>query len=186
MMLEALTLEIGRAVVRFATGKLLTDSQIKSISNNVVGAHIAGWLPTPKEELEAGRRVDAARKHINEASRIILDLQNDLEKQAVQLDELSKEIEEKKKQLADRYKVLAQTNEETFAAFKAEMEQAVRKELIAQANKGKRIRQVAAITVWVITLVVGAALGAYIQFKMDAYMRGNIPALPAPQVQPQK
>ena len=185
MLINPLFLEISRALSRLITGRLLTYEQIKSVSGSIAGNLLDDWLATPKEEIEAGKRVDAARKHITEASRIILDLQSDLEKQAEQLDTISKEIVEKK-QIADKYKLLAQTNEETFLAFKTEMEETVRRELITQADKGKRLRQIAAIIVWVITLVIGAALGAYLQIKMDAYLRGNVPIQLAPQVQSQK
>jgi len=108
--------------------------------------------------------VELLRLHIKEAAEIIVSLQEDLEKQAHQLEALAKEIEEKKK-LADRYSILATTNQESFAAFKAELEETIRKELIAQSEKGKRIRRLASFIVWFITLVMGAALGTYSGFN---------------------
>lgn len=45
--------------------------------------------------------------------------------------------------------------------MRMEMERAIREQLIAQANQGKRMRQVASLIVWLVTLVLGAALGAY-------------------------
>lgn len=41
------------------------------------------------------------------------------------------------------------------------MENALRKELTEQAEKGKRIRQVISFLFWVLTLILGAALGTY-------------------------
>jgi len=114
--------------------------------------------------------VELLRLHIKEAAEIIVSLQEDLEKQAHQLEALAKEIEEKKK-LADRYSILATTNQESFAAFKAELEETIRKELIAQSEKGKRIRRLASFIVWFITLVMGAALGTYLQFRFEPYFK---------------
>ena len=68
-------------------------------------------------------------------------MQEDLEAQDLQLNELLDTIKEKKK-LADRYQTLAGTNKEAFDAFKEEMEEALRKELVEQANKDKLTRQV--------------------------------------------
>jgi hypothetical protein len=41
------------------------------------------------------------------------------------------------------------------------MEEALRNELVAQANKGKRLRQSASFIIWLVTLILGAALGVY-------------------------
>lgn len=172
--IELLWVELLRTLSRIATGKLLTDEQIQSISKNVVGSYFKDWLATPKRELEAERRVKEARRHIAEASQIITSLQNDLETQAKQLDELGREIDEKKS-LANRYAVLAETNQEAFAAFKAEMEEAVRKELVAQAEKGMRTRRVITFIFWLITLTLGAALGAYLEISFEDVFRGDQP-----------
>jgi hypothetical protein len=93
-----------------------------------------------------------------------------VQEQAQQLDQIIRDIEEKKKQ-ADHYAVLAKTNKEAFDAFKAEMEDTLRSELIAQAEKGKRVRQVVSFVIWLITLVLGAALGAYFNPILN-YVRG--------------
>ena len=45
--------------------------------------------------------------------------------------------------------------------FRAELEAVVRAELRAESERGKRIRQVFSFTTWLITLMVGAGLGAY-------------------------
>jgi hypothetical protein len=51
------------------------------------------------------------------------------------------------------------------------MEGILRKELRAEAEKGKLARQVVAVFVWTITLVLGAALGAYF-IPLVTYIRG--------------
>jgi hypothetical protein len=153
-------LDLLRAVVQVLTSRWLTDDQIRTISSNVVGIYFADWLPTPKEEREAAERVKVAQTHIAEASSIIASLRSDLDGQAQQLSQLIADIEEKKR-AAEHYAALAKTNQEAFAPMRVEMEKAIREQLIAQANKGKRMRQVASFIVWLITLVLGAALGAY-------------------------
>ena len=152
--------ELLSTLARTITGKLYTDEQIKTITSGAIGKYFAEFFPTPKDELAAQERVDSARKHISAASSIIRDMQEDLEAQDRKLGESLKEVEQKKR-LADRYQALANTNREAFEAFRAEMEEALRKELQEQAEKGKRIRQAVVVILWVVTLVVGAALGTY-------------------------
>ena len=87
-------------------------------------------------------------------------MQSDLEVQTQQLDVVLKDIEEKKK-LAEKYAELASTNQEKFEAFKEEMATSLRSELELQSAKGKTIRRIASIIIWVGTLIIGAALGTY-------------------------
>jgi hypothetical protein len=138
----------------------MTEEQIKGVTGGVVGKYLADWFPASQQELEAGKRVDVARGHIAEATRIIDGLRIDLEHQAGLLDHLAKDIEEKR-QVAERYAALAETNREASAAFRAEIEETLRRELLTQASKGRRLRQVVSFVVWITTLVLGAALGAY-------------------------
>jgi len=87
-------------------------------------------------------------------------MQSDLNSQTAHLDQLLTEIEEKKK-LAERYQNLAEISQEKFEAFRLEMEETLRKEIIAQSDKGKRARQIASFLIWFFTLILGAALGTY-------------------------
>jgi DNA repair ATPase RecN len=164
--LTILSVELVRELSKIITGKLLTEGQIRGITGHVVGKHFADLFPMPQREAEAEARINSARLHITEASKIISHLQDDLEGQAKQLDALAREIEEKKK-VAERYAVLAQTNQDALAAFKAELEETVRKELTAQSEKGKHIRRVASIMIWLVTLILGAALGAYLEISFE-------------------
>jgi DNA repair ATPase RecN len=168
-MIEPLSLiasESLRELSKLITGKLLTETQIQSVSKHIVGKYFTDWLPTPQKEAEAEERISAAKTHIAEATKIIVNLQDDLEKQANQLELLAKEIDEKK-QVAERYAVLAKTNQDAFAAFKAEMEETVRKELTAQNEQGKALRRTVSFASWFITLVIGAALGALFQIYLE-------------------
>jgi hypothetical protein len=148
------------AIIQIITGRFFSDEQIRLMSKNAVGAYFAEWLPTPKDEVEAKKRVEQASLLIAEASHIISGLQGDLDNQAQQLDQVMKEIEEKKK-VADHYSTLAETNQKAFEAFKTEMEESIRKQLQVEAKKGKKARQVVSFVLWFITLILGAALGAY-------------------------
>jgi hypothetical protein len=83
---------------------------------------------------------------------------------------LAKEIDEKK-QIAERYAILAQTNQDALAAFKVEMEETVRKELSAQAEQGKRLRRAVSFISGAVTLVIGAALGAWFQIYLEPIVK---------------
>lgn len=177
----ALTAELVRELSKRATGKLLTEAQVQTLTKSIVGKYFSEWLPTPQREAEAEKRISAARIHITEATKIISGLQDDLEKQANQLNLLAKEIDEKK-QIAERYAILTQTNQDALAAFKAEMEATVRKELSVQAEKGKRLRRAVSVISGAITLVIGAALGAWFQIYLEPIVKppSNQPALNQP------
>lgn len=162
----ALSLDAYKEIIKLVTGKLLTESQIQSVSKHVVGKYFTDLLPASESELEAEERITSAKKHITEASNIISSLHTDLEKQAEQLELLAKEIEQKK-QIAERYAALAQTNQESFSAFKIEMEETLRKELNMQNEKGKVMRRTVSFTSWVIALVAGAFLGAWFQIQLE-------------------
>ena len=69
--------------------------------------------------------------------------------------------------------MLAKTNRDAFDAFKAEMEEALREQLKAQAEKGKRVRQALSLIIWLVTLILGAAAGAYF-IPIVNYVRGAV------------
>jgi hypothetical protein len=171
-MIQAVILELSRSLTRFISGKLLTEEQIKGVSANIFGKHFIGLFPPPLQEVEAKQRVELAREHINAASTIILDLQQDLASQADELEKVSKEIEEKKT-LADRYAALATVNQQAVQAFRAEMEEAIRIELAVQASKGKSLRRGLTLTGWLLTLILGAALGTYFK-EVIAFLRSVV------------
>ncbi|EID4382706.1 hypothetical protein K6U66_11765 [Vibrio alginolyticus] len=152
----ALITQLARAL----TGALYTDEEIKIITSGATGKYLKEFFPETQDEQNAHNRISVARKHIESAGIIIRDMQDDLEAQDRQLNELLTTIDEKKK-LADRYQTLAETNKEAFEAFRQEMEEALRNELVEQANKGKRLRQLASGIIWLVTLIAGAALGSY-------------------------
>ena len=154
--------ELLSELSRTITGRLFTDAQIKAVTAGAVGKYFADFFPTPKDEQEAQDKVAAARKHISAASGIILEMQGNLESQNQNLEHLLTEIEEKKK-LAERYETLAKTNQQEFTAFREEMEESLRRELEEQAARGRRLRRAASMLLWLITLIIGAALGTYLK-----------------------
>jgi hypothetical protein len=175
------SVEIFAELSKIITGKLLTDAQITTASKTIVGSHFTDFLAPTQKEVEAKERIENARRHISEASTIISSIQNELEDQAAKLDFLVKEIEQKK-ELADRYATLAKANEEYFLAYRAEMEDAVRKELIAQSETHKNMRKVLAVFLFIFS----AVFGGVVQFVMEPYVKPFIEhhlkkeALPAP------
>jgi len=126
----AVAVELSRAL----TGRLFTDDQIRAVTKTAIGKYFADLLPEPEDKRTARERVEEARSHIGRASAIIAQMQQELSSQSTQLDKLLVEVEEKK-QLAEKYGVLAATNQQQFAAYKSEIEEVLRKELIAQAEK---------------------------------------------------
>ncbi|WP_425217733.1 hypothetical protein [Tumidithrix helvetica] len=181
-MVDLVTLisEASREAIKLLTGKLLTESQIQSVSKHVVGKYFADLFPTSENEAEGEERIASARMHITEASNIISSLQGDLERQADQLEFLAKEIDQKK-QIAERYAILAQTNQNEFSAFKTEMEETLRKELNAQNEKGKIIRRTVSFASWLIALVLGAYLGAWFQIQLEPKVQ-PLNKQPTPQI----
>jgi|SRR5208283_3668720 len=168
VIVNAVSAELFRAI----TGKLFTEKQIRAVSSNAVGKYFVDWFPKVGADKTARERVEEARGHIASASAIITDMQTELSAQTGHLDNLLVEIEEKKK-LAERYADLAATNQQQLAAFREEMEEVLRKELIAQSEKGKRLRQVVSVAIWLVTLVLGAALGTYFK-EVSAWVVAHI------------
>ncbi|MFA4985307.1 MAG: hypothetical protein WC712_01865 [Candidatus Brocadiia bacterium] len=149
---------LGSELLRVASGRLFTEDEIRRITAGSVGRHLADLFPLPRDEQQAVDRVSAALTHISAASEIILEMQRSLETQSHNLKQLLAEIDDKKT-LAERYETLAKIKREQLAALRKEIEESLRQELEAQAAKGRRAR----VLLWVLTLVAGAALGAYIK-----------------------
>jgi len=160
--IDAIAGQIWTELLRTITGQLFTKEQISQITSHAVGRYFSEFFPEPEREKKARERVEEARQHIIEANAIISDMQGDLESQNKQLDSLLEDIEEKKR-LAEKYAQLAETNEAKFSAFKEEMGQALREELVQQSEQGKTLRRISSSFIWLVTLLIGAALGTYFQ-----------------------
>lgn len=160
---------IAAEAIRTITGRLFTDAQIRQVATHAVGKYFADLMPEPADERAARVRVEEAQSHIEQASAIISQLQSELGSQTQQLDKVLAEIEEKK-QLAMKYEALAKTGQKQFEAFKSEMEDALQQELATQSEKGKTVRRFASGFLWLVTLVLGAALGTYFK-EVLAWLR---------------
>ncbi|ELB2184811.1 TPA: hypothetical protein ACVOZB_004497 [Vibrio diabolicus] len=147
-------------LIRTLTGQLFTEKQVQLITKHTVGRHLAEFFPEDENEKNARERVEEARVHISKAGDIISHMQAELDLQTNQLDTLLNEIELKKEQ-ANKFAQLAATNEAKFSAFKEQMAESLKAELVAQSNEGKNLRRAASAFIWLLTLVVGAALGTY-------------------------
>lgn len=161
---------LAMEIVRLVTGRLFSEKQIISITSDTVGRPFADFFPTPEDQRAAKDRIDQARVHIESAGQIISQMQQELSQQAVQLDTLLAEVEEKQK-LAEKYGRLAEAGQKQFQAFREEMEEALRKELREHANRGRRLRQAASLGIWLLTLVLGAWLGTYFR-DVEAWLIG--------------
>ncbi len=147
-------------LMRAISGRLFTNDQISALTKGALGKYFAEFLPEPQDERTARERVEEARVHIVRASSIIAQMQEELSQQSAQLDKLLVEVEQKK-QLAEQYGQLATMNQKQSAALRSELEEVLRKELLAQAEKGRRLRQIVSAAGWLVTLILGAWLGTY-------------------------
>lgn len=152
--------EFTAEIIRIVTGRMFSEEQIKRITSHAAGKYLAEFFPEAGKEVDARKRVEDARNHISSASRIISDLQTELDAKTTNLDALLEDIDEKKK-LAERYQHLANTSQEQFAALRQEMEDALRRQLIEESQKGKNMRRFISLLIGLFTLIAGAALGAY-------------------------
>ncbi|PTP58487.1 hypothetical protein CWO01_22570 [Vibrio splendidus] len=163
--------QIYLELIRTVTGQLFTEKQVQLITKHAVGRHLAEFFSEDESEKNARERVEEARTHIAKAGDIISHMQTELELQTGQLDTLLSEIELKKEQ-AHKFAELAATNEAKFSAFKDQMAESLKAELVAQSNEGKNLRRAASAFIWLLTLVAGAALGTY--FKVIVQWFGTL------------
>ena len=161
-------IDLLSSLSQIITGRLLSDAQIRSISSTLVGKMFSGWLAEPKDERAVKERVEVARSHIASATQILGDLKVELEEKSNQLDALVTNAEMQRRK-AEEYSALAQANAATVKAIRAQIEEAVRDELGTQARRGRRLRQVVSITSWIVSLLLGAALGAHWN-KVEAWI----------------
>lgn len=160
----ALPNAIALEIVRLVTGRLFSEEQIRAITKGAFGKYLTDLFPEPADERAARERVEEARSHITAANVILTKMQSELLGQASRFDQLIAEIEEKR-EIAERYTVLASTSKEQFEAYKQELSDTLRAEIETHSKKGRRLRQVASILVWTGSL----ALGAYFKDIIEKY-----------------
>jgi hypothetical protein len=158
--IQLLSSEIIRTLVQLVTGRLLSKKQIDSISSSLAGKLLANWLPQPEDQRPAQSRIEEAQKHIEGASKIVAELQNELHDQMEQLRVVAADIDAKRAK-AEEYSALLKADEPTVRAMRSQMEEAVRHELQEQSSRGRRLRQVLAAIGWLLTLIIGSAVGSH-------------------------
>ena len=162
--------ELTTEIIRLISGRLFSEKQIKNITSHTAGKYLAGFFPEPEEEKAARARAEEAKDYIAKASRIIHEMQSNLDVKTQNLDVLIEEIE-KKKELAERYAILAETNKDQFYAFKQEIEETLREELIKQSSEGKGIRRFVSFIIWIGTLGLGGAASYYYE-TLEIFVKG--------------
>ena len=122
-MLSNLLVDVSQVVSQIATGRLLTANQIRTITSNVVGRYFADWFAAPKDEQNAAKRVDEARGHLAEATRLITSLKTDLDEQTTKLEAVFANLQVKKNE-ASHYEKLAAANKDLYEPLKRDSERA--------------------------------------------------------------
>ncbi len=172
-MLDAIS-QIYRAailqLIRTITGQLFTEDQIKLITRHSLGRYLEQLFPGSQEEMDRASRISAAQLHIDSASKIMAEMRIELDAQTQAIELLAGEIEEKKV-LAKKYAALADSNQDAASAMRMEIEESIKQELRRQSLEGRTARRIASAILWLMTLIFGAALGAY--FKDIVLMMNN-------------
>lgn len=168
MSLETLTSEVTLQLVRVLTGQLFTEEQIKNISKHSVGRHFTDMLPENIDTKSHKERIELAQKQIESAASIMADMKVELDTQKKTLTNLINDIDTKRAD-ARKYGELAATNQNTISAIRHELEFALRAELTRQSQEGRILRRTISIFLWIVTLIIGAALGAYFR-EMVAFI----------------
>jgi hypothetical protein len=151
--------ELSIQIFRILTGRLLTKKQIKDITEHAVGRYFKDLFPETAH-LDRSEKIALAQENISTASNIIAELKLDLDAQVETLNQLIAEIKEKQ-DVALQYEELAKTNKDAARAVRAEIENSIRHELESQSNKNRKVRRISSIIIWLLTLILGGALGAY-------------------------
>ena len=150
--------EVYVQAAKAITGRLFTESQIKSITRHSVGRYFKELFPEAENEIERRERIELAQNHITQASRIMSEMRSELDAQKETLELLLAEVDEKKS-TAERYDALAKTNQRSVTAMREEIEATLREELTRQSKAGRGTRRIASAFIWLFTLVAGAVVG---------------------------
>ena len=170
--IEKLLIQVYTELIRGLTGELFTKEQISQITTHTIGKYFKGFFPAIGSEKNALEKVEEAKDHITKANSIIAEMQSDLTTQTNQLNILLKDIEEKKG-LAKKYANLSSLNKDKFSAFKEEMSTTLREELVQQSAKGRTLRRISSFIIWLVTILLGAMLGAYFK-DILTWMTGKL------------
>lgn len=134
----------------------------KIVADSVLEVLKGGFGFTQQDQISIQDRTERASKLIMEAGIIITDLQKELTENNNQLNEIVSNIQLKREE-AEHWRALASTNQQLANALIKEIEQRVGNEIRKQLERDKNRRRIISIIVWIITLLLGAFLGAIVQ-----------------------
>lgn len=141
--------------ITFVAGASAGVKLIDKVADKIVADFFVKVEKAESKE-DPAKLIDDARNHMAAAGAIFDQLKSELDQKSVDLDTLAKQVEEKKIE-AVHFSNLAGVGEAAFASFRKEMEESVQQSLQTQAKNGRLAR----ITITIVTLIVGAGLGAY-------------------------
>lgn len=154
--------------VTFPSNGFIREDKLEEIildAVNVSANKLAG-IPTSQTaervEEDFSNRVQAAGEHLRLAGSILDALKINLDRQHQELVNVQAEIEQRKQDV-EYWTKLAGINQETAAALRRELEQALQTQIRQELDRGKRIRLVMSFIFWVVTIVVSGIVGAAIQ-----------------------
>jgi hypothetical protein len=146
-------------------GTSLPSDLIASIASNIASRMIEDLI---REQLtfyqvkDISDRAKEAASQLENAGKIIQDLQKELHTRGLELDQLMELITDRKNE-AIHWANQATKSEELAKSFNRELEIRIREQLRAELDRGKRKRQVLGMVIWVITLIAGAVAGVVAQ-----------------------
>ena len=162
--------EISDELIRTLTGRLFSQSQIKQITDHSLGRYFKSLFPEDADTSSSQEKIVEAKNHIQSAVEIVDTLKRELSAQSETLEQLTSEIEEKKK-TAEIYANLANTNVHAAEAMRDEIRMSIKNELLSQSETGRTIRRFASLIIWLVTLIAGAVLGNYFE-EIISFLRG--------------
>jgi len=160
-------------IVSAALGPTLTNQVLTSVVTDVAREIVDKFVRERFTESQAKDIRDRAKEaavRIEEASKIISELQFELQSKNAELEQLM-DVVAKRQDEATHWANLANVNEELASSFTRELEKRVREQLRAELDKGKQRRQILGIISWVVTLLIGAVVGAIVQ---EWWQTGNL------------
>jgi len=153
-------MNIGSSTLSLWLPRGISDSVITNIASDVVIEFFEKrFLGLTKEEQDDVRkRAQIASQYLNEASKVLTELQVILNKRTQELDLLMSEIDTKRTE-AEHWQDMASVNKELAQALTKEVQKQIRAEL----DRNKTRRQILAAILWIFTLIAGGVIGVLFQ-----------------------
>ncbi len=164
-------LNIGNATIGILSPMELSESAITNIASDVlvefIEKRLLGLNLTKEEQDDFRKRAQIASKHLTDASNVLTELQDVLNKRTKDLDLLLSEIDTKRIE-AEHWQEIASVNEGLAQALTKEIEKRVQQQIRAELDRNKTRKQLLGIIGWIFTLIISGFVGAYIQYWVTA------------------